>query len=101
MVSFRIPSVVCAVRAAHPDLVPSSSVEWGTREWVSGSSWCERVQDVLDPFSSKAGAGSRPQCPFKCACGAVFMLMRLAGKGMKAEAAICSVVVIQTECGCY
>lgn len=59
------------------------------------------AQDVLDPFSSRAGAGSGPQRPFKCACGAVFMLMRLAGKGMKAEAAICSVVVIQTECGCY
>lgn len=59
------------------------------------------VQDVLDPFSSKAGAGSGPQLLFKCACGAMFMLMRLAGKGMKAETAICSVVVIQTERGCY
>lgn len=72
-------------------------MEWGTRKWgTRGSSWTG-----LDPLTSKAGAGSGPQRPFKCACGAVFMLMRLAGKGMKAEAAICSVVVIQTECGCY
>lgn len=97
MVSFRAPSVVLFGLRTRIWLL--SSVECGTREWVSG--WCERVQDVLDPFSSKAGAGSKPQRPFKCACGAVFMLMRLAGKGMKAEAAICSVVVIQTECGCY
>ena len=74
-------------------------MEWGTSECVTGSS--EPTPDRLDPFTSKAGAGSGPQRPFKCACGAVFMLMLLAGKGMKAEAAICSVVVIQTECGCY
>lgn len=39
--------------------------------------------------------------PIQMRLPAVFMLMRLAGRGMKAGAAICSVVVIQTECGCY
>lgn len=57
--------------------------------------------DVLVLFTFFGGAGSGPLRPFKCACRAVFMLMRLAGRGMKAGAAICSVVVIQTECGCY
>lgn len=57
------------------------------------SPWCSHSLGLCDGGRSLVSIQILPLEP-------VFMLMCGAG-GMKAPAAICSVVVIQTECGCH